>query len=813
MLQDLKELAAKLQSQYQLTFNEGDRCLPESFKNLVRNIEGAQVEYFDHSFVVASTSKNKIYFPNQLWFVAAYFSDLYEALEQYASVIKSLALGDDIIKNCKGDLAYTNKVLSSVKNIENTDRDKLALFLSDYSWWGGGKGAERADYYYSPIISQCGLVNASQSYVAEMCRFLAKNPQAANILKAENEKSKPLVKAVSKELLFESRSIAEFMGMATSIYIKEDGLVSAQPSMKKNNVSVGFPKCSFGKLTTSFDTNTDARRKDDCDKNIIFTFNNDNYYFLKEQTFDTLTIFAQYMNRAYSNSYKIELESNVYRIFKLQSILENPVQHNDIELISNTSPYQFVWDCVKIFNSNNDLNKLFNSKYAEHRDGTVMSYMLINGCYAAAFGKSPSRETIKMCDGDYINAEFEARQVDKFADAVNDVFDGRYKITISDEDGKSVYRLLVLKFAEDKYLPYISALKTKPFMLLAGISGTGKSRIVRKMAKACWREGDAEYGKNYPSNFEMIQVKPNWHDSSELIGYVSRINGEKYVVGPFLRFMAKAIKNPTIPHFLCLDEMNLAPVEQYFAEYLSVIESRKMDEDGRIYTDPLIDFTETEAYGSLIDQLFEGSERKAYKTEQGGKRLCLPQNLFVVGTVNMDETTYSFSRKVLDRAMTIEMNEVDLNGGLDCKREHEFTYIPGNAIIGTAVEGCDVYSNNQTICNEVIDYLSKVNNKLENTPFKIAYRTRNEFLVYAVNRLQLSPDEDKSALLKAAMDEMTSMKILSRIEGERSKCVKPLEGIRDILKEIIPAEQQTNSVSLNKIENMLRKGDYISYWD
>lgn len=500
---------------------------------------------------------------------------------------------------------------------------------------------------------------------------------------------------------------------------------------------------------------------------------------------------------------------------KVININEGATSRNSepIELCKSTSPYQFVWDCVKIFNSNNDLNKLFNSKYAEHRDGTVMSYMLINGCYAAAFGKSPSRETIKMCDGDYINAEFEARQVDKFADAVNDVFDGRYKITISNEDSNSVYRLLILKFAEDKYLPYISALKTKPFMLLAGISGTGKSRIVREMAKACWREGDAEYGKNYPSNFEMIQVKPNWHDSSELIGYVSRINGEKYVVGPFLRFMAKAIKNPTIPHFLCLDEMNLAPVEQYFAEYLSVIESRKMDEDGRIYTDPLIDFTETEAYGSLIDQLFEGSERKAYKTEQGGKRLCLPQNLFVVGTVNMDETTYSFSRKVLDRAMTIEMNEVDLNGGLDCKREHEFTYIPGNAIIGTAVEGCDVYSNNQTICNEVIDYLSKVNNKLENTPFKIAYRTRNEFLVYAVNRLQLSPDEDKSALLKAAMDEMTSMKILSRIEGERSKCVKPLEGIRDILKEIIPAEQQTNSVSLNKIENMLRKGDYISYWD
>lgn len=133
---------------------------------------------------------------------------------------------------------------------------------------------------------------------------------------------------------------------------------------------------------------------------------------------------------------------------------------------------------------------------------------------------------------------------------------------------------------KDTFLPYLTALRTKPFMLLAGISGTGKSRIVRELAKACWQEGDGEFGKNHPKNFCMVQVKPNWHDSSELIGYVSRINGEKFVVGPFLRFMAKAINDPNTPYFLCLDEMNLAPVEQYFAEFLSVIESRKLNEDG-----------------------------------------------------------------------------------------------------------------------------------------------------------------------------------------------------------------------------------------
>ena len=106
----------------------------------------------------------------------------------------------------------------------------------------------------------------------------------------------------------------------------------------------------------------------------------------------------------------------------------------------------------------------------------------------------------------------------------------------------------------------------------------------------------------------------------------------------------------------------------FCAVNLSVIESRKL-QDGHIETDPIVSFENTEAYGSLIDQLFDSDEeRKAYKTEEGGKRLTIPENFFVVGTVNMDETTFSFSRKVLDRAMTIEMNEVDLKGGLEAVR-------------------------------------------------------------------------------------------------------------------------------------------------
>jgi len=369
----------------------------------------------------------------------------------------------------------------------------------------------------------------------------------------------------------------------------------------------------------------------------------------------------------------------------------------------------------------------------------------------------------------------------------------------------------------NNFLPYLTALRTKPFMLLAGISGTGKSRIVRELAKACWQEGDEEFGKNNPKNFCMVQVKPNWHDSSELIGYVSRINGEKYVVGPFLRFMAKAIKDENTPYFLCLDEMNLAPVEQYFAEYLSVIESRKLNADGSITTDPIIPFEDTEAYGTLIDQLFDTeADRVAYKSKDG-KRLSIPQNLFVVGTVNMDETTFSFSRKVLDRAMTIEMNEVDLYGGLD-EDGSEIGYI-GNSIIGDAAEGKDVYADNKELCDEVIAYLEKVNVALEGTPFKIAYRTRNEFLLYAVNRQLLNKDSQ----LWQTLDEMTSMKILSRIEGDSERTKNVLEGLKVLVEEEInkaipeseEGKEKLKSITAAKIEEMLNKlkvSGYTSYW-
>lgn len=399
--------------------------------------------------------------------------------------------------------------------------------------------------------------------------------------------------------------------------------------------------------------------------------------------------------------------------------------------------------------------------------------------------------------------------------------------------------LLKEKYTNDLYRPYITAIKSKPFLLLAGISGTGKSRIVRELARACWPIESEEYKAQKPKNFEMVQVKPNWHDSSELIGYVSRISGEPiYVVGDFLKFIAKAWENwlsdDKKPYFLCLDEMNLAPVEQYFAEYLSVVESRKVAEDGGITYDPLVK-KDADGFDSLLRTIAWKKQELNDMFESDG--VCLPPNLIVVGTVNMDETTFSFSRKVLDRAMTIEMNEVDLRGGLT-KRYEPIGQQSIETLVGTAVEGVDVYESNQAVCYLCIDYLDKVNAQLEGTPFKVAYRTRNEVLLYVVNNLPYTKEEDgtersQEYVIARALDEITNMKILSRIEGDESKVTADFLGkLKNTISEALTAvsslryadkaksgdeegvEDIEKSISLAKLTEMTKKLDsgYTSFW-
>lgn len=276
---------------------------------------------------------------------------------------------------------------------------------------------------------------------------------------------------------------------------------------------------------------------------------------------------------------------------------------------------------------------------------------------------------------------------------------------------------------------YLS-LKSKPFVILAGTSGTGKTRLVRLFAEAI----SAEY--------KMVPVRPDWSDSSDLFGHVN-LNGE-FVPGAILEFISEADKRPEKPFILCLDEMNLARVEYYLSDFLSVIETRERN-NGVIESAPLMSL---EKYGS--DTLAQ---------EKYGE-LGFPQNLYIVGTVNMDETTFPFSKKVLDRANTIEFSYVDL--------------IPNNTVI-EAEPPLDL--NNEflvseylflaqcqdSFVNDVCASLQRINEVLKTANAHVGYRVRDEIVFYMLNN-------KKAGLLSdnAALDNEIMQKILPRIQGSSS---------------------------------------------
>ena len=377
----------------------------------------------------------------------------------------------------------------------------------------------------------------------------------------------------------------------------------------------------------------------------------------------------------------------------------------------------------------------------------------------------------------------------------------------------------------------LAAIRTKPFILLAGISGTGKSRMVRQLARGLcprYKAGTTEdhpfYNEQKPGNFEIIPVRPNWHDSTELMGYESRIGSPEFIIKPFVEFLVKAWMNPDIPFFLCLDEMNLAPVEQYFAEYLSAIESRKaVNGGGRDYfkTDVVVKMgvaeTAWDDHGNSVlhnalEKLFApykdasgnldvwASHVREVFTKDGG--VSIPQNLVVMGTVNMDETTCSFSRKVLDRAMSFELNDVSdmyAPANLAGEGDYEFASINVAAAKCSLLTGKEAYDKNTAYGDKILKYLETVNLYLEGTQFKIAYRSRNEIMIYCVERTNGGIVE-----LRQALDEATSMKILSRIEGDDQKFASfDLKGFRKtIVKGLLAIDNP--SVQDSDVEDFLK---------
>lgn len=314
----------------------------------------------------------------------------------------------------------------------------------------------------------------------------------------------------------------------------------------------------------------------------------------------------------------------------------------------------------------------------------------------------------------------------------------------------------------------------KSFVLLAGLSGTGKTSFVRDQA--------ARMGAGR-RNFELIPVRPDWHEPSELFGHITRIHGERFVATPFLKFIASAWREAAISadreqiklhpldeiatFWACLDEMNLAPVEQYLADYLSVLETRSWK--GDLYTSEAILPLHRLGFSvAVLSDLREQLEL-SHSSHDGlwqhflAKGVPLPPNLVVAGTVNMDETTHGFSRKVIDRAFTLDFGAFFPTEFGDyfepANRAATFTFPRRSKVSkGDLSECCDPEGERS------IAFLEGVNGVLRHTTFELAYRALNELLLAVQCFTPRSDDE-----LRAVWDDFLMTKVLPRLEGDAEK--------------------------------------------
>ncbi|MDW9225686.1 AAA ATPase domain protein [Burkholderia cepacia] len=200
---------------------------------------------------------------------------------------------------------------------------------------------------------------------------------------------------------------------------------------------------------------------------------------------------------------------------------------------------------------------------------------------------------------------------------------------------------------------FLASLLSKQFLIATGLAGSGKTRLAQTFAT--WITPTATAGGS--KNYEVVSVGADWTGNGNILGYPNGLDAASYVSTPALDLILRAESNPTEPHILILDEMNLSHVERYFADVLSAIES-----------------------GEKI-HLHRDADRKADGVFVP-KEIGLPKNLFIIGTVNVDETTYMFSPKVLDRANVIEfrMSEEDLTAFLDKVNKPDLAKLAGKGV-------------------------------------------------------------------------------------------------------------------------------------
>jgi hypothetical protein len=276
----------------------------------------------------------------------------------------------------------------------------------------------------------------------------------------------------------------------------------------------------------------------------------------------------------------------------------------------------------------------------------------------------------------------------------------------------------------------------------------------------------------YENNICIIPVKSDWTDSSGIIGYYNVIEN-KYHIGPFLRHLLFAQENPGVPFFLILDEMNLSKIEYYLSDVLSVLETRLVERTRQNgYTAEKIILHSAAGSGDYIDTDDEYFDII-------NSQIGIPPNFYITGTINIDETTYIPSPKVLDRANVIEFNTVSLNEYFYDRSEAYIPKLTLKSVPDFTSPKLPSIHYARSIPEFAKQLIISLNSTLKKYNMHFGYRVASEISLYITNALDYTFGSDKQ--LSIILDYQISQKILPKLSGAQSRIEKPIVEILSLL--------------------------------
>jgi energy-coupling factor transporter ATP-binding protein EcfA2 len=377
---------------------------------------------------------------------------------------------------------------------------------------------------------------------------------------------------------------------------------------------------------------------------------------------------------------KIKLESEVKKAKENRKIIDeefaeieakkNAIEAQTLQLVENIETSQFKLKLLKekYQNEENDMSRKIEK---------LKSYISEKATFLKEF------EFIDEQDFDEYFTNINSKSDKPEAISFSNVLNGDYKQAVSYiqaylRDRDILYPRHIIE-------NYLTLIRCNDLIILAGDSGSGKTNLVNSFAKAI---GGVS---------KIIPVKPNWTSSEDLLGYYNPLE-KKYLATPFLEALNEAIQNPDVPYFICLDEMNLARIEYYFADFLSKLETRDSTPEIQLYSDTesahvlselkaivsiitnakdkfskegIIDFVklmQDESINAEMKRAFGFSDKDSLIKYHGDIRRMLagvmgtpstikiPPNVRIIGAINIDETTHYLSPKILDRAHVMKFS-------------------------------------------------------------------------------------------------------------------------------------------------------------